>query len=210
MAKKKQKFYVVWLGFSPGIYYSWEACQEQISGYPGAMYKSFEDEKLAMQAYRDAPNDHIGQDAKPQPKTIDPNAPKPIAQSISVDGAWNSRTGDIEYQGVLTHSREKIFHAGPFKDGTNNVAEFLAVVHAIGYCQKNNLDLPIYSDSITAMAWVRKKQIGSTLAPTPNNAKLFELMKRALHFLMDHQSKNPILKWETDIWGENPADFGRK
>ncbi len=30
-------------------------------------------------------------------------------ESISVDGAWNTVTGWCEYQGVYTHSGEKIF-----------------------------------------------------------------------------------------------------
>lgn len=61
---------------------------------------------------------------------------KPIEESISVDGAWNTSTGVVEYQGVHTTTKEVIFKMGPFEDGTNNIVEFLGIVHALAHCKR--------------------------------------------------------------------------
>jgi ribonuclease HI len=117
----------------------------------------------------------------------------------------------MEYQGVDTQTRENLFHMGPYPDGTNNIGEFLALVHALAYLQQNNLPTKIiYSDSKIAIGWVKKKKCGTKLAPTRNNGKLFEYIDRAERWLMNNRYNNPILKWETEVWGEIPADFGRK
>ena len=134
----------------------------------------------------------------------------PIRDSICVDAAWNTASGDMEYQGMYYKSGGLIFKQGPYRDGTNNIGEFLAIVHALGYCKKKSLSIPIYSDSRTAISWVKYKRANTKLDPTPRNAVLFDLIERAEQWLRDNTFKNPILKWETKTWGENPADFGRK
>lgn len=35
------KYYAVHKGRTTGIFFSWEACEKQVAGYPGAVYKSF-------------------------------------------------------------------------------------------------------------------------------------------------------------------------
>ncbi|MBL8103913.1 MAG: hypothetical protein JNM02_15390, partial [Anaerolineales bacterium] len=45
---------------------------------------------------------------------------------------------------------------------------------------------------------------------TGRNEELFELIDRAEEWLKNNIYANKLLKWETQIWGENPADFGRK
>ena len=69
---------------------------------------------------------------------------------------------------------------------------------------------PIYSDSRTALAWVRDRKCKTTLKSTPNNAKILELVKRAECWLQTHSYTNRLIKWKTEEWGEIPADFGRK
>ena len=39
---------------------------------------------------------------------------------------------------------------------------------------------------------------------------LFELIDRAENWLKTNHYSNKILKWDTPLWGEIPADFGRK
>jgi ribonuclease HI len=210
MAKKK--FYVVWVGASPGIYDSWEECSQQIHGYPGAVYKSFKTRQLAEEAYNSNSKEFIGKDifetelTEDQLKLIG----EPILESISVDAAWNTMTGVVEYQGVDTKTRKQLFHAGPFDDGTVNIAEFLAIVHALAYCKQRSITLPIYSDSRNAIGWVVDKQARTNHKRTETSEKLFQLIDRALAWLNANEYSNPILKWETRAWGENPADFGRK
>lgn len=210
MAKKK--YYVVWVGRQTGIFKTWEECNEQISGYPKAVYKSFKTKELAEQAFNSSSKEFIGKDifetelTEEQLKDIG----DPIKDSISVDGAWNTSTGIVEYQGVHTETGKILFKVGPFEDGTNNIVEFLAIVHALAYCKQNKIKLPIYSDSRNAISWVRDIQARTYHNKSDKNVKLFELIDRAIKWLNENTYENEILKWETKAWGENPADFGRK
>ncbi len=131
--------------------------------------------------------------------------------SISVDAACSGNPGIMEYQGVETNTKRRLFHQGPFRDGTNNIGEFLALVHGLGYLKKHGYDsVPIFTDSVTAMAWVRNKKAKTKLDRTAHNAILFDLIERAENWLKTNTYNNPILKWDTENWGEIPADFGRK
>lgn len=210
MAKKK--YYVVWDGRETGVYNSWESCKEQVSGYPGAVYKSFASKELANEAFYEDSKNHVG-NKKIKPQLTAEQKKKygePILESISVDGASSSRGGMSEYRGVFTHNAKEIFRKGPFPDGTNNLMEFLALVHALSLCKRDGVSLPIYSDSRTAISWVRKKEIKTTKQRTKKNEELFVLVDRALMWLKENDCQNKILKWETKVWGEIPADFNRK
>lgn len=208
----KQKFYVVWKGLIPGIYESWNECNVQIKGFPGAEYKSFKTRAAAEQAFRSEASEFIGKDifetelTEEQLKLIG----DPIEDSIAVDAAWNTKTGVLEYRGVHIKSGKEIFNQGPFEDGTINIGEFLALVHALAHCKKNNLQLPIYSDSRNAIGWVKDKEARTNHEPNDKNKPLFDMIARALKWLKENEITNEILKWETRAWGENPADFGRK
>ncbi len=208
----KQKFYVVWSGKKSGIYTSWEECEKQIKGVEGAQYKSFKTREAAEKAFKNKSENYLGKDLIETELTPDQLRliGKPILESIAVDAASSSSTHEVEYKGVYVKTRQVIFLRGPYKDGTNNIGEFLALVHALGYCKKKNIDLPIYSDSRTAISWVRRKQAKTKQAQTLENGKLFELIERAEDWLKTNSYANKILKWETRAWGEIPADFGRK
>ncbi|MDR0763639.1 MAG: hypothetical protein LBF01_04000 [Bacteroidales bacterium] len=131
--------------------------------------------------------------------------------SIAVDAACSGNPGNMEYRGVITSTKDEIFHQGIFPDSTNNIGEFLALVHALAYLNKTNQpNTPVYTDSKTARAWVRDKKVKTTLKPTDRNQKSFELVQRALQWLKTNTCTNPILVWDTPNWGEIPADFGRK
>lgn len=203
---------MVWDGRETGVYNSWESCKEQVSGYPGAVYKSFASEELANEAFYEDSKNHVG-NKKIKPQLTAEQKKKygePILESISVDGASSSRGGMSEYRGVFTHNAKEIFRKGPFLDGTNNLMEFLALVHALSLCKRDGVSLPIYSDSRTAISWVRKKEIKTTKQRTKKNEELFVLVDRALMWLKENDCQNKILKWETKVWGEIPADFNRK
>ncbi|WP_233898596.1 ribonuclease H1 domain-containing protein [Tenacibaculum piscium] len=211
MAKKK--YYVVWKGKKTGIYTSWNDCKKQITNFQGAQYKAFVDEKEAKIAFTKNYNDYKGKDTK---KVILSDKEKasygtPILESISVDAACSGNPGAMEYRGVLTKSKKEIFRLGPFKKGTNNIGEFLALVHGIALLKNKKMDTyPIYSDSRIAMSWVQKKQCRTNLTFNQNNQEILNLIKRAEKWLKENTYTNPILKWETKAWGEIPADFGRK
>lgn len=199
MASKKSKFYVVFLGHKPGIYHSWPECQKQVVGFPGAQYKSFEDNNDAQEAFNG-----FNKTSKSSASAIE-------WESISVDAACSGNPGDMEYRGVYTKTKQQLFIQGPFAEGTNNIGEFLAIVHGLAFLKaQNKPDMVIYSDSQTAIAWVRNKKAKTLLAPTTANKILFELIEKAEQWLRKNTYSNPIINWNTRSWGEIPADFGRK
>jgi len=209
MAKKK--YYVVWEGHEPGIYDNWPEAQRQVKGFEGARYKSFKSKEEADDAYYGNSSDYIGKKAKSSSKTINSNFKDQIIwDSIAVDAACSGNPGLMEYRGVDTKTAMEFFRLGPFRQGTNNVGEFLALVHGLAYLKQKQSTIPIYSDSRTAMAWVRKRKHNSLLKRTAANDKLFVLVERAERWLKANTWENQILKWETKTWGEIPADFGRK
>ncbi|MEI6554800.1 MAG: ribonuclease H family protein [Paludibacter sp.] len=208
----KNKFFVVWEGKEPGIYRSWDDCKRQIHGYEGAIYKGFSTEAEAREAMVSPCWDYIGKNAKAKKPTVEEIARvgMPNFESISVDAACSGNPGLMEYRGVYTKTGEEIFRQGPFKDGTNNVGEFLALVHGLAFLKQKNSTLPVYTDSKTALAWIKTKKARTKLDKTGNNAILFELIQRAEKWLADNQYSTQVFKWETEVWGEIPADFGRK
>lgn len=211
MAKSKKKYYVVWEGHNPGIYDSWAECQKQIKNYPAAKYKSFKSLEEAEGAFHGNFGDFIGQNkkaAKPSQRNL---GLYPIVwESWSVDAACSGNPGDMEYRGVDTKTGTELFRLGPFKEGTNNVGEFLALVHGLALLKREGKTIPLYSDSKIAMGWIKKKKHNSKLARTSRNQQLFELLARAEKWLKTNTFDTEILKWKTKEWGEIPADFGRK
>ncbi|KGL60052.1 MULTISPECIES: viroplasmin family protein [unclassified Polaribacter] len=209
----KKKFYVVWNGRKKGIFSSWGVCKKQIDGFEGALYKSFANLDEAETAFAKNYEDYKGKNTKKPSLSSFEKAKfgNPILESISVDAACSGNPGKMEYRGVLTHNKKQLFIKGPFKKGTNNIGEFLALVHGIALLKsKNKANIPIYSDSRIAMSWVKKKQCRTNLVFDASNKDLLDLIKRAEKWLEENTYNNPILKWETKAWGEIPADFGRK
>jgi len=216
MGKSKNNFFVVWDGKIPGIYDSWEKCKQQIHGYAGAKYKGFESHQEAVEAYNSPYWDYVGKNASsnqkisPDKEALLAKVGMPDFESLSVDAACSGNPGLMEYRGVYTRTGQEIFRKGPFKQGTNNVGEFLALVHGLAFLKQQNLNLPLYTDSVNAMGWVKAGKAKTKLVQTPENAVLFDLIERAEKWLSDNKFSTRILKWQTEAWGEIPADFGRK
>ncbi|HHH52658.1 MAG TPA: ribonuclease H [Bacteroidetes bacterium] len=210
---KKNKYYVVWKGRKPGVYNSWDECKKQIFQYEGAEYKGFPTKLSAEKAYKGQYIDYKNIDARKLAYTEDQLKliGKPKKNSIAVDAACSGNPGVLEYRGVYTKTGQEIFRMGPFPEGTVNIGEFLALVHGLAELKRKGLnDFPIYSDSRTAIAWVKKKKANTKLKENDKNRELFELIRRAEKWLNENEITNPILKWQTEYWGEIPADFGRK
>jgi ribonuclease HI len=210
--KTKNNYFVVWEGLCAGIYDSWEKCKAQINGYANAKYKGFATREEAKKALQSPYTDYIGKNNKTKEgsKAIRGNVGRPIAESISVDAACSGNPGRMEYRGVYTKNGRQLFHEGPFEEGTNNIGEFLALVHGLALLKQKNSPLPIYTDSKTALAWVRNKKTKTELKQTDKNKNLFRLIERAEKWLRENDFSTTIIKWETTVWGEIPADFGRK
>ena len=197
---------------SRGIYSTWEDCKSQVEGFEGARYKGFPTRELAEAAWHDDFEKYLKKDLNAQKKIVcsNPLIGTPVLNSISVDAACKGNPGILEYRGVDTKSGVELFRKGPFPEGTVNLGEFLAIVHALALLKKNDSGWPVYSDSRTAIAWVKARKIKTKLTPNAENEQLFQIIERALTWLKTNSYKNPILKWETAFWGEIPADFGRK
>ncbi len=254
------KYYVVWKGFAPGVYDSWEEAEMQVSGYPEASYRSFKTLEAAVEAFREgfdkeglikevanemarlekegtviefdkekSGKAEISQPSAPVKETAVPKAtasadatppvkkrvivqqPPPYTiESLAVDAACSGNPGPMEYRGVYVRTGQEIFRVGPLQGGTNNIGEFLAIVHGLALQEKKGTRLPIYSDSVNAQIWVRQGICKTKLEETDENAKIFDLIRRAETWLRTHTFRLPIYKWETKQWGEIPADFGRK
>lgn len=221
---QKKKYYVVWNGVSPGIYTSWTDCKLQINGFEGAVYKSFDTAEEAEQAYQSSPYQYI------RKKTVDQTTasnekltdvptnrkdtvlPLPLevtAEALAVDAACSGNPGPMEYRAVYLRTGEVVFHYGPVY-GTNNIGEFLAIVHGLALLKQKELDMPIYSDSRNAISWVKQKHCKTKLERNARTEGLFQLIERAENWLKNNNYSTKIIKWETDRWGEVPADFGRK
>jgi len=208
-----EKYYVIWKGKETGVFHSWSEVKERTIGYQGAQYKSFINKKEAQKAFKEGYKHY----KRKESMTVDLRNSKvtrrgsPIKNSLTVDAACSGNPGKVEYRGVLNHNQQELFRKGPYKSGTNNIGEFLALVHGIALLKNTGLHkMPIYSDSKTAISWVKKKKCKTTLVFDSSNRELFELIARAENWLNSHTFTNSILKWETKAWGEIPADFGRK
>lgn len=217
MAKKK--YYVVWVGRKPGIYSSWTDCQAQINNFKQAKFKAFTSQEQAKKAYNEGWKTHWGKGSLEKnsktptkgKRTSSAAASNEIDyNSISVDVGTRGNPGPVEYKGVDTRTGEIIFSYGPISKGTNNLGEFLAIVHALAYLHKLGSKKTVYTDSRNAMKWVREKAVSTTLKRDKSTAEMWELIDRALYWLHHHNYENKILKWDTKNWGEIKADYGRK
>lgn len=223
MSKVKPKFYVVWKGVNPGIYTSWDECKQQVYGYDSALYKSFSTKEEAEEAYnspaysyffpkkKNSRNEMVQLSNPPayRTDTVLPLPPEVLSDALAVDAACSGNPGPMEYRGVYLRTGQEIFHLGPLY-GTNNIGEFLAIVHALALLKQRGLKMTIYSDSRNAIGWVQKKKCKTKLEHTPRTEELHQLITRAEKWLAENDYDTPIVKWETSRWGEVPADFGRK
>lgn len=239
------KYYVVWKGYAPGVYDSWEEAEIQVSGFPDAQYRAYKSMEDAVQAFREGfDKDGLIQEVKKQVAQLnkeghqivwDPEkstqkeekkqdtatqkkqetATKPVSKNyikraIAVDGACEGNPGLGEYRGVYIETGEQVFHFGPTKGATNNIMEYLAIVHCLAFLEKQKAYIPIYSDSVSAISWVRKGKANTTITPNDDNVEVVNMIERANMWLQTHSFRVNIYKWETKEWGEIPADFGRK
>lgn len=205
---KKQKYYVVWVGLKPGIYTRWSDCFKQIQGFPSAKYKAFEDRELAELAFGDEYKNYYNTGIKPIRENK--QAPASTLQAIAVDAACSGNPGKMEYRGVFIETKKEIFRSKVYESGTNNIGEFLAIVHALAWQTNNNFNYPIYSDSQIGISWVKAGKARTKHLVNESNKELFELISRAENWLKNNKITVPILKWDTENWGEIVADYQRK
>ncbi len=201
------KSYVVWRGRVPGVYATWAEARAQVEGFASARYKAFPNHAQAEAAFAAGEARNEGRGAAAARRS---RLPAKALKGYAVDAAWSARTKTTEYRCVAIATSQEVFHDGPFEDATNNIGEFLAIVHALTWLKRRGSHAPIYTDSLNAILWVAQGRCKTTLARTPRNKALFERIAQAERWLDENDYCNAILKWRTEEWGENPADFGRK
>ncbi|PYE47539.1 viroplasmin family protein [Paenibacillus barcinonensis] len=218
----KQKYYVVWEGKKPGVYSTWAECKAQTDQYAGAKYKSYESREAAEAAYRAGWKGNWGSSAgaagsasKFKSGSSGRSAGMETSEevdydSISVDVGTRGNPGPVEYKGVDTRTGEVLFSVGPISKGTNNLGEFLAIVHALAYLQKQGSNKTVYTDSVNAMKWLKQKKVATTLPRDHSTEEIWLMIDRAEQWLHTHAYTNKVLKWQTKQWGEIKADYGRK
>ena len=225
------KFYVVFRGHNPGVYDDWDEVKVQTNGFPGAVFKGYDTSEEAAEAYRKFSGtedraellqlirgagssyencSRISSSGKPGPISFPITNPEIDADAWAVDASCLGNPGKMEYRGVSLKTGEVIFQQGPFEDATNNIGEFLALVHAMALMTQRGEYHNIYSDSRTAISWWRNKRVKTQLKPSPRNTKVFELLARATVWVQTHVFPARVMKWDTERWGEIPADYGRK
>ena len=204
----KRKYYVVWNGGCPGIYDTWDECKRQTSGFPHAHYRAFPSREEADEAFQKGYS--YPKNREKEQQLGNQTLRLPIKESIAVDAACSGNPGKMEYRGVYVADGRELFHVGPFEEGTNNIGEFLALVHGLAFLKQANSNLPVYSDSRNAIAWVKHKKCNTNLIHSSRNRNVFDLIERAEKWLAENNYQTRIMKWETPVWGEIPADFGRK
>ncbi|MCH5229265.1 MAG: ribonuclease H family protein [Muribaculaceae bacterium] len=215
------KYYVVFIGHNPGIYDDWEEVKLQTSGFPGAVFKGYSTSAEAAEAYRNFSGVEDRKElftliSSPSYESSDnslkswENNPEIDKNAWAVDASCLGNPGKMEYRGVDLKTGNVIFQKGPFEDATNNIGEYLALVHAMALMTREGNFYNIYSDSKTAISWWRNKKVKTQLKPTQRNKKVFELLARASVWVNTHNFPARVMKWQTERWGEIPADFGRK
>ena len=210
----KGKFYVVWNGRNVGVYSDWDSCKMQIEGFKGAQYKSFPDRQSAEDAFKAGYQQTSQRDYESARLQVNETTrlqvEMPITQSIAVDAACSGNPGKMEFQGVFVETKTNLFKSPVYEHGTNNIGEFLAIVYCLAWQHKHKLSYPIYSDSVNAQKWVREGVCKTKIEENEKNKPLFEVIRWAEKWLKTNSFRVPIYKWKTEVWGEIPADFGRK
>lgn len=94
------KYYVVKNGREPGIYETWKECQQQVIGYKGAIFKSFES--------LDEANNFLNGDLSNNEENKKDNSIniKDFNAYAFVDGSFNQQTKVYGYGGFLINKRK--------------------------------------------------------------------------------------------------------
>ena len=192
MAEKKR--YVVRNWKNTGIFEDWTSVQPLVFWFSWAKYKSFSNKLEAEEAFQKGADEYY----QPKKKWNEKDLPF-VKKSIAVDAACSSATGIMEYKGIDFS----------FPEGTNNIGEFLAIVHGLSWLKSEKKDdYSLYSDSRNAIGRVREKKCKTNYSP--KDQKLMEIIKRAENRLNTNTYTTEILKRDTENRWEIPADFWRK
>lgn len=135
-------------------------------------------------------------------------------KNIYVDGACSGNSasnGIAEYRIVGDDKVTEIYRSRKFR-GTNNIAEYLALCHAILLMNRDfpNEKFTIWSDSVTAIAWLRDEPKSAMTLNDDTAWTINQVWKAHKSIKNSHNMNCRVEKWDTKTRGEIPADFGNK
>jgi ribonuclease HI len=131
-----KKFYAVKKGYKTGVFATWDECKKQVSGFSGAVYKSF---KTELEARAFLSNESV------EPKT--PEQKRKTAGNAAVayvDGSYLDATKEFSYGVVLFYRNMELRLSEKFSDKDyvkmRNVAgEIKGAEKAMRYCVENDI-----------------------------------------------------------------------
>ncbi len=204
-----QKYYTVWAGRKTGVFSSWKECRPLVIGFRGARFKSFPTLPEAKRALNRRYRERNGNDNTAIQTLFNSDDTRAINNSLIASGTCNLETGEVEISAIHTGSGQLIFWKGPFHDGTPDMAEFIAIVETLRYLKPRKLSIPVYSESATALNWVRDRHARPALPRRQSNMELYQRFDECMAWLHDYAYYNRTLKWDTESWGRSLGDFRR-
>lgn len=216
MGRGSARVYAIFMPLKwKGVYYTWEDCQKALSDCKnGHSFASFKTVQEAQEALRCGSLRAYKEKAASRKIWLEPTSTgeKVVLPCLVVDAACSGAPGPTEYRGVVLPDGHEAFRHGPYKNGTNNIGEYLAIVTGLRWLESNSLAFPLYSDSACAIGWVKTHGTCNSHCEAIG-PELKQLIERAESW-MRGPTKDKMLqrvrKWKTDELGEIPADFGRK
>jgi len=205
---KQKKYYTVRKWKQIWVFDNRDDCKRSVQWFQWAEYKSFLSRVVAEEALKQSYKKIVK--SKTTINILDTEIPFE-KKSIAVDAACSGNPGVMEYRGVELEKSWKQIFIQKFEIWTNNIGEFLAIVHGLSYLKEEKLEkFAIYTDSKIAINRVLKKKSKTKLEKTEQSKNLFEIIKRAEQRLQNNKYKTKIIKRDTKNRWEIPADFGRK
>lgn len=140
-----KKFYAVKTGKTPGIYGTWEECRNQVSGFPGAVYKGFATKEEALSFIGMGAGEE-GREAKTEAEAY-------------VDGSYDVSSGAFSCGVVFFHGGQELHFSNKYTDRSlaemRNVAgEIKGAETAIRYCLEHDIaSVTIYHDYEGVAKW---------------------------------------------------------
>lgn len=150
-----KKVYAVRVGRKPGLYYDWNNCKKQVTGFPGAEFKGFATEEEAKAFMNGGGNAAGSAGAKKSAagKATDPGQTKGSfpgeagpndledGEALAyVDGSYDKKTHRYACGGVIItkegeHTFSRAFPSGPESSMRNVAGEIMGAVTAIDWCR---------------------------------------------------------------------------
>lgn len=119
----------------------------------------------------------------------------------------NTKSRKMEYKAFNEETQKWIFQKKYTGYCTQNISDFISIVHALHYCNENSLDSPIYNNNKIAINWANNKKTNTQLFKNNENKEIFQLYENALVWLKQNECSNQILFWNKKEMGNIEKPF---